>query len=58
MVEEVWNDAGYDFWAIVPIEAWDDLLMTFAKQFLADNDKATDRLREICKKHGVQQRLG
>ncbi len=51
--EEVWGDADYEFWTTVPRAAWGDLLMALAKEFLAD-EKATDRLRDICRKHGVQ----
>ena len=54
VVEEVWGDADYEFWTTVPREAWGDLLMALAKEFLAENPKATDVLRKICEKHQVK----
>jgi hypothetical protein len=54
VVEEVWGDSDYEFWTTVPREAWGDLLMAFAREFLAENPKATDKLKEICEKHGVE----
>lgn len=53
LTEEVWGDADYEFWTTVPKEAWGDLLMAFAKEFLSGDDKATDRLRDMCREHGV-----
>ncbi len=52
-VEEVWGDADYEFWTTVPQEAWGELLLAFAQEFLAGDQQATDRLREICKKYDV-----
>lgn len=54
LVEEVWGDSDYEFWTIVPKEAWGDLLMALAREFFGDDEKATDRLRDICRKHGVR----
>ena len=53
-VEEVWGDADYEFWTTVPKEARGQLLMALAREFLVGDAKATDRLRDICIKHGVQ----
>ena len=52
-VEEVWGDADYEFWTTVPKEAWGQLLMALAQEFFGGDAKATDRLRDICLKHGV-----
>jgi hypothetical protein len=52
-VEEFWGDSEYEFWTIVPKEAWGQLLMALSIEFLTNDPKATDRLRDICLTHGV-----
>jgi len=52
--EEFWGDSDYEFWTTVPREAWGDLLMALAREFLADSPGATDQLHDICQKHGVE----
>ena len=52
--ERAWGDSDYEFWTSVPREEWGNLLMAFAKEFLADEPKATDRLADICRRHGVK----
>ena len=52
--EEFWGDSDYEFWTTVPKEAWGDLLMALAAEMFAGDDKATDRLRDICRKHNVK----
>jgi len=58
LVEEFWGDSDYEFWTIVPKEAWGQLLMAFTLEFLANNESATDRLRDICIAHGVPHERG
>lgn len=53
VVEEIWGDSDYEFWTIVPKEAWGQLLMALSIEFFANDPKATDRLRDICIAHGV-----
>ncbi|MBY9067723.1 hypothetical protein K1X12_12495 [Hyphomonas sp. WL0036] len=52
-VEAFWGDSDYEFWTIVPKEAWGQLLMAFSIEFFANDPRATDRLRDICATHGV-----
>jgi hypothetical protein len=52
--DEFWGDADYEFWTKVPKEAWGDLLMAIAKEFLVGDARATDRLRDIYRKHDVK----
>ena len=53
LVEEFWGDSDYEFWTIVPKEAWGQLLMALSIEFFATDPKAPDRLRDICIAHGV-----
>jgi len=53
-VEEFMGDSDYEFWTTVPKQAWGDLLLALSKEFLSNDGKATDRLRDICEKHKVQ----
>ena len=43
----------YEFWTAVNREHWGSLLVALIREFLGGNPRATDQLREICKKHGV-----
>lgn len=52
--EEFWGDSDYEFWTTVPKEAWGDLLLALASELFANDAKATDRLRDICRKHNVK----
>jgi hypothetical protein len=52
--EEFWGDSDYEFWTTVPKAAWGDLLMALAEEFLNGDARATDRLRDICRKRGVR----
>ena len=52
--EEVWGDDDYEFWTTVPRSAWGNLLLALAWELFAGDPKATDRLRDICRKPGVQ----
>jgi hypothetical protein len=54
--EEVFGDSDYEFWTAVPKEAWGDLSLALIKEFLSGDPRATDRLREICAKHGVMHK--
>jgi len=38
--EQAWGDDDYEFWTIVPREAWPKLLVAFAAEFLADDPRA------------------
>lgn len=58
LVKRIHDDGDYEFWTIVPKEAWGDLLFALAQEMFAGDDKATDRLREICEKHGVKYTRG
>ncbi len=51
--EAFWGDRDYEFWTSVKREAWGDLLIALAREFLANDPNATDRLRDICRRHGV-----
>ena len=53
-VEKWWGDWDYEFWTTVPRQAWGQLLAALVVELMSDDPKATDRLREICKKHGVE----
>ena len=52
--KQFWGDSDYEYWTTVPREEWGNLLVAFAKEFFADDAKATDRLAEICRTHGVR----
>lgn len=54
VAKEVWGEPDYEFWTSVPKEAWGDLLMALAKEFLSGDENATDRLRDICRRHNVE----
>lgn len=58
LVEEFWGDSDYEFWTIVPKEAWGELLMALSIEFFANDPNATDRLRDICIAHGVPHERG
>ena len=58
LVEEFWGDSDYEFWTIVPKEAWGQLLMALSIEFFANDPRATDRLRDICATHGVPYERG
>jgi len=51
--EEWWGDTDYEFQTSVPRDAWGALLLALAREFLADDARATDRLRDVCKKYDV-----
>lgn len=51
--EAAWGDSDYEFWTTVRKEHWGDLLVALIREFLADEPRATDRLREICQEHDV-----
>jgi len=57
-VEAFWGDSDYEFWTIVPKEAWGQLLMALSIEFFANDPRATDRLRDICATHGVPYERG
>ena len=57
-VEQLMGDCDYEFWTSVPKESWGDLLVAFTKEFLSGDDKATDTLRDICKKPWCRAYLG
>ena len=57
-VEEIWGDSDYEFWTIVPKEAWGQLLMALSIEFFGNDPRATDRLRDICAIHGVPYEWG
>lgn len=52
--EQFWGDSDYEFWTTVAREEWGNLLMALAKEFLANEPKATDRLADICRRHDVK----
>ena len=58
LVQEFWGDSDYEFWTVVPKEAWGQLLMAFTLEFLANNTSAADRLRDICIAHGIPHERG
>ncbi len=58
LVKKLYDDGDYEFWTIVPKEAWGDLLYAMAQEFFEGEAGATDRLLEICKKHGVKHERG
>jgi hypothetical protein len=51
--KKAWGDSDYEFWTSVPEEAWGQLLLALAQEYFADAT-ATDRLADICKRHGVR----
>lgn len=56
--EALWGDRDYEFWISVKREAWGALLIALAREFLANDPDATDRLRDICRRHGVAHEWG
>jgi hypothetical protein len=52
-VEEFWGRDEYEFWATVPKKAWGELAIALIREHLADNSRATDKLRDICEKWDV-----
>jgi hypothetical protein len=54
LVKEVWGDSDYEFWTSVDKDHWGPLAVALIKEFLAGEARATDRLKEICEKHGVE----
>ena len=48
----------YGFWTDVPRQKQRALLMAFAKEFFANDCNATDRVADICRKHGVNHTWG
>jgi len=56
--EMFWGSDDYEFWTRVPKDAWGELLMAIAREFLSDDAGATERLRDICRKHGVAHEWG
>lgn len=53
LVEKVWGDSDYEYWTAVPKEHWGRLLMALAKELFREDAEATERLRELCRRHGV-----
>ena len=51
---EVWGATDYEFWTSVPQSAWGSLAVALIREFLTDDPKATDRLRDICQRYGVE----
>lgn len=51
-VKEFWGFDSYEFWTIVPREAWGSLLVAFAQEYLSGDD-GVSKLRDLCRKHGV-----
>ncbi|MCA8891330.1 MAG: hypothetical protein KDA56_05815 [Hyphomonas sp.] len=58
LVEEMWGDSDYEFWTIVPKEAWGQLLMALSIEFFTNDPQATDRLHDICIAHGIPHERG
>jgi len=58
LVKRIYDDSDYEFWMIVPKEAWGDLLLALAQELFANDENATDRLWEICKKYDVEHKRG
>ncbi|PQA89144.1 hypothetical protein [Hyphococcus luteus] len=58
LVKKIYDDGDYEFWTNVPKEAWGDLLFALAQEFFTGEANATDRLRDICEKHGVKHKRG
>lgn len=56
--EAIWGDSDYEFWTTVEREHWGALAVALIREFLADDPKATDRLRAICKEHEVAHDWG
>lgn len=52
MAEKFWGAESHEYWTTVPKDAWGQLLMAFAKEYLADANGGS-RLREMCRKHAV-----
>lgn len=52
------GDVDYEFWTIVERAAWPDLAVALVREFLSGDPKATERLREICERHGVPHQRG
>ena len=55
-VDQFWGDRDYEFWTRGPREAWENLFVALAREYLSGDARATDRLREICQKHNVEHR--
>jgi hypothetical protein len=53
LVKEMWGDSDYEFWTTVEKEHWGALAVALIREFLSGDASATDRLRDICKEHGV-----
>lgn len=58
LTEDMWGDSDYEFWTRVHRDAWGDLLIALIKEFFAGDPGATDRLRDLCKKHDVSYEWG
>ena len=53
VTEEFWRGSDYEFWTSVDREHWGDLIVAMIREFLSNEPRATDRLRDICVKHEV-----
>ncbi len=53
VTREVWGASDYEFWTSIEREHWGPLAIALIKEHLGGEARATDRLREICEKHGV-----
>jgi hypothetical protein len=52
-VEHIFGDTDYAFATHVPRAAFDDLLAALIQEHLSNDPQATDKLRDLCQRRGV-----
>ena len=53
VTEEFWGNADYQFWSSIERERWGSLAVALIREHPGGEARATDRLKEICERHGV-----